>query len=61
MLLEAYPEDQVICFESKTRLLTSIKGRKDLQLKLQDQVLIQHLPNPALDAKGIRVMDLRAQ
>lgn len=59
VLNQAYPEDKVFCFESKTSMLTRVKGRKNLQLKLQDQVLIQHLPNPDLNARGIRVMDLR--
>ena len=61
VLTQAYPEDLVFCFESKTDMLTSVKGRKDLQLKMQDQVLIQHLPNPDLNARGIRIMDLRGQ
>ncbi len=58
-LNRTYPDDMVFCFESKKLMITSVNGRKDLQLKLHDQVLIRHLPNPKLTSRGIHVMDLR--
>ncbi len=59
ILAKSYPESSICLFTSNQKLQASVSGRKDFNLRHNDQVVLHHLANPDLSHEGIRVMDLR--
>lgn len=57
-LRESYPAAGLVLFESNLPVPRKSTGRKDIQLVQDDQVIIQHLPNPAAKNQEIEIIKI---